>query len=170
MGTILFYRTKSVLIARTLQRKLRLPLRLSVWRFFLTGGPTAKQVEHHSPPVESEMCPISHAQCETRTNAPVLCFPVPELYLPQLKLRGAPCSSTPRTSDLPSAPSTESGSRGTTIGANKVSTRFPLGKHPTEDEFCCLGDGSLPHPFLMHRTTGLVCLATSSFKYPWNNC
>lgn len=95
MGTILFYRTKSVLIARTLQRKLRLPLRLSVWRFFLTGGPTAKQVEHHSPPVESEVCPISHAQCETRTNAPVLCFPVPELYLPQLKLRGAPCSSTP---------------------------------------------------------------------------
>jgi len=104
------------------------------------------------------MCPTSHAQHETHTNATVSCFLLPELDLPQLKLRAAPCSRTLCTSDLPSALSQKSGIREITISANKASTGFPLGKHAVEDEFCCLIDGALPHPLVMHRTIGLVYL------------
>lgn len=157
-GQSWFCRTKSILIARTPQRELRLPSRLSMWNFFFNWWSCSKSGGVYNPPVESEMCPISHAQCETHTNAPVLCFLLPELYLPQLKLRATPCSRTLRTSDLPSAVSKKSGIRGITMGASKASTGLPLGKHSIEDEFCCLRNGSLPHPLVMHRTTGLVCL------------
>lgn len=137
--------------------------------FFLSGGATARQVEFYNPPKESEACPISHAQCETHTHVTVSCFLLPELYLPQLKLRAVPCSRTTFTSDLLSAISKMSGIRGRATTANKVSTAFPLGKQPIEDEFCWLRDGSISHPLVMHMTTGLVYLMASSLKYPWNN-
>lgn len=170
MGTILVLQNKERPDSQNSPKKVMTAFVLiCVEIFFLTGGAAARQVELYNPPVESEMCPTSHAQCESHIDAPVLCFLLPELYLPQLKLRAAPCSRTLHTSDLPSAVSKKSRMRGVPVGANKASTGFPLGKHPTEDEFCCLRDGSCPHPLVMRRTTGLVCLVTSSFKYPWNN-
>lgn len=50
--------------------------------------------------LEMGMCPVSHAQCETRTCTPVSCFPVPVLCLPQLKLRAVLCFRTLCTSHL----------------------------------------------------------------------
>lgn len=95
------------------------------------------------------MCPVSHAQSETRSRAPV--FPVLELYLPQLKFRAAPCS---RTLCNLSAARNKSGIRG--IAHIRLALDFLLRITPERINSAYKLFSS--HPFIMHRTTGLVYL------------
>lgn len=137
-----FCRTKSALRARTPRREPGLPSRSSVC------GALFKLVElqqgrwSFTVPPWSQRCVKSHILTVRLAQTLSSCASSCQSCTSHDRCSEPLCSRTPRTSDLPSAPSKKSEIRGITTGASKSSAGFPLGKHPQRMDSAAL-DSSL---------------------------
>lgn len=168
-----FCRTKSALIARTPRREPGLPSRLSVC------GALFKLVElqqgrwSFAVPLWSQRGVKSHILSVRLAQTLSSCASSCQSCTSHDRCSEPLCSRTPRTSDLPSAPSKKAEIRAITTGASKSSDGFPLGEHPQRMDSAAL-EMALPHLFIVHRATysasSFLCLgitgrANSSSAY-----